>query len=49
VYYPSSVHTFGPPCPGYGVVEVLTDPDRVVLEVMNAEGKSQLRYVIREP
>jgi len=48
-YYPSSVHTLGPPCPGYGVVEVLTDPDRVVLEVMNAEGKSQLRYVIRDP
>jgi len=47
-YYGSGI-LMGPPCLGYGLVEVLTDPDRVVLEVMNAEGKSQLRYVIRDP
>lgn len=35
----------GTPCNGYGVVHVLTDPDRVQLEVKDSDGKTRVTYL----
>lgn len=37
----------GTPCNGYGVVQVLTNPDRVRLEVKDSDGKTQITYVVQ--
>ncbi len=36
------------PCPGYGVVSVETNPDRVVLEVKDGNGEPRLKETISE-
>jgi len=33
-------------CQGYGVIEVLTNPDRVVLKVKDSNGESRLSYTV---
>lgn len=33
-------------CNGYGVVDVLTNPDRVVLRVKDDEGRQRIRYLV---
>jgi alkaline phosphatase D len=34
-----------PPCPGYGVVSVMTDPDRILMQVKNDEGETELEML----
>jgi alkaline phosphatase D len=41
IYYSSTG-----PCNGYGVVTVLTNPDRLLLEVKNQDGNTRLSYVV---
>jgi hypothetical protein len=33
-------------CPGYGVISVLTDPDRVILEVKDDLGRARLSHTV---
>jgi hypothetical protein len=33
------------PCPGYGVVSVMTDPDRILMQVKNDKGETKLEML----
>jgi alkaline phosphatase D len=43
IYYNSSG-----PCRGYGIITVLTDPDRVLLEVKDENGNVRLSYLVSQ-
>ena len=49
VGYYGSPKRSGPPCNGYGVVTVTTNPDTVNLAVKNTEGVTQLQYSVNHP